>query len=243
LKNQVAIIQQQLDVIGPTTVNTTVNFNPAMTRNEMQELIDAVKPTLVYGVKVRFEFANGIYNLDGSLDFKNFKGYGEVEITAPSFSNVPTESLNVTLDSHAAVSPFFKFFDCTSRISVNGIAGYYATTGMPVNFNYGGVIIVNSTNVNFNQCYSLSDNSSGVGIYYDNSSGTIQYTYTNSGYTGIKATNMSRISINDCHSNSTLMPLYGIAALEGSEINLWDNNAPSGSVNNAITEDGGRIYS
>jgi len=243
LKNQVSVIQQQLDVIGATNVNTIVNFDSSMSSSQMQILIDAVKPTLVNGINIRFLFADGIYNLNNPLDFKNFKGYGNVEITASSWTNVPTETLNVTLDSHIVDSPIFRFFDCDSEISINGIAGYYGTAAMPMLNMNGGVLIKNSTNVNINQCFLYSDDNYGSGIYYSNSSGTIQYTYVNRGHIGINATNMSRISINNCPSNITNMPEYGISSIKGSEINLWDNISPSGTINNAITEDGGRIHS
>jgi len=244
LKNQVSLINQQLDKIGATDINTTVNIDPSMSTLEIQSLIDGIKPTLLNGIKVKFLFADGVYNITSPLDFRRFNGDGKVEITATSFSNIPTETLPVVLDSHSIETPVFRLFNCSCDIDINGLDVFYRTASVPSSlYNYGGIVAIGSSKVNINQCFVHTDTDHGSGIYYEKSGGIVNCTYTNRGKIGINATNMSRISINNSLSNDTAKPLYGIAASKGSVINLWDNNSPSGSNDNASTEDGGRIYS
>jgi len=245
LKNQVSLNEQQLNRIGVTYLNTTIEIDPSMSTADIQILIDNVKPNLINGVKIKFIFANGIYIITDSLNFNRFVGDGCVEITASSYGNTPTEVLPVIIDSHMVDIPVFKFIGCSCNIDVNGLDLFYNSIEIPLSpYGYAGVVIVNSTAVNFNQCFVHANNDDyGCGIHYKNSSGVVNFTYTNRGKIGINSSEMSRISINDCYSNDSYKPLYGIASLKGSEINLWDNNSPSGSVDNALTQDGGRIYS
>jgi len=241
IKNQIAVMQHQLDKIGITESNLIVNFEPTMSRAVMQDLINNVNPTLINGVTVNFIFADGTYILDGPLEFRRFNGDGQIEISSLSYSDIATESLSVKLDSSFVHLPILQFFNCDISIKIAGIEGFSSNPLNPSLYNNAGFVVVNSPRINIHQCYVHSNNSNDIGVCYFNSSGIIKHTYTNNGLYGISATDMSKISICDCYSNNSILPQYGIASLKGSEITLWDNNSPSGSVDNAKTEDGGRI--
>jgi len=243
LKNQVAIIQQQLDKIGAIDVNTTIHFTPSMSRNDMQVLIDNVRPTLINGVNVKFIFENGAYILDQPLVFRNFGGSGHIDISAINYEDTADENLAVALDSHSFGKPVFQIFDCSVEIQIAGLDCYYSVNQVPNVNEYGGIVIINSERVNIHQCYAHASNEYGSDIYYSNSSGIIRHTFTNKGACGITATNMSDISIFDCYSNDSMKPQYGISSQNGSEINLWDNKSPSGVIDDTLVGNGGRIYS
>jgi len=243
IKNQIAIIQQELQVIGATTSDLTIIFNPAMTRADMQVLIDQVKPNIVYQSKVHFIFEDGGYTLDAPLEFNRFNGDGTIEISSINYPTFPTEIYNVNIDSHSSKVPVFKINNCDIDISIKGLNCYYGSLPNPSNNNFGGIVVMNSKYTDISYCNIRSDDEYGNDIYYSKSSGIITSTFTNKGAFGILATNMSRISITDCYANDTTKPQYGIGSLNGSEINLWDNHSPSGIIDNAYYENGGRIYS
>jgi len=243
IRNQLANIEHELAKIGATDTNQTIHFTPTMSRDDMQTLIDDVKPTLVNGVNVKFVFDDGSYYINRPLEFRRFHGDGNIIISASSYTNTATTSLSVHLDSHSSICPIFKFIACDTDILVAGLDCYYSIHSMPSIGEYAGITIINSRNININNCFIHSSNNNGSGIFYGNSTGVIEHTYINRGNIGIQANDMSRISINDCYSENTALPNYGISATQGSEITLWDNNSPSGSFDNAITSNGGRIYS
>ena len=243
IKDQIALIQQQLSYIGATFEDKTIYLDPSMSCQDIQNEIDNIKPNLVNNATVKFIFHDGYYTIDETLVFRNFHGDGKIEILAANCLGVPSENLNVRLDSYSQKIPAIKIESSNIDFSIYGIECYYSLENDFATNLYGGIVIRNSNNIKIDNCYVYTINDNGYDIYYENSSGIIKNTFTNEGFVGIRATDMARVSIDNCFSNTSHNPQYGISANNGSEISLWNNNSPSGDVDNTLTENGGRIYS
>ena len=78
--------------------NTTVNLDNSMSASAINALI-AAQPKDLNGYTLTFQFADGTYTLDETLDFSGFRGGGTLRIYGNSSDNSlsTTKSVNLYL--------------------------------------------------------------------------------------------------------------------------------------------------
>ena len=77
--------------------NTTVNLDNSMSAATINALI-AAQPKDLNGYTLTFQFADGTYTLNETLDFSGFRGDGELKVFGNSSDNTMATSKSVNLD-------------------------------------------------------------------------------------------------------------------------------------------------
>ena len=214
--------------------NTTVNLDNSMSAATINALI-AAQPKDLNGYTLTFQFADGTYTLNETLDFSGFRGDGGVKVFGNSSDNTLATSKSVNLD--------FSGTDGLNGIEAyNNSATIYvyyirATVGCTSSHGYG-FSYVNCTDArSYSNSAFTSGTSYGRGFYA--ARGTAlhsEHDATTEFQIAWYLSMQSHCYLRDNGRGGTL-PIYGYYADGGSRVGRY-GTAPSAS-GSQYTENGG----
>ncbi|HPM74171.1 MAG TPA: hypothetical protein PLA71_00450 [Saccharofermentans sp.] len=150
-----------LSVASKLTENTTVNLNNSMTASEIQALINQ-QPKDLNGYILTFQFADGEYTIDSSLDFYGFLN-GFLIVQGNEGDNTLSTTKAVFLNgSSISGSPVLDFSWCTATIYT-----YYLKISCSDSSNAACIRYSTNSYQSPNYCYCLGSgksNSTSYGI-------------------------------------------------------------------------------
>lgn len=221
------------DILGRATSNT-ITFLTSMTRNDMQDLINAQEKYIERGHVLLFDFEAGTHDLGSAagLYFDGFCGPGTLRIGDPdgsvSVNTTQTSILNYTGGSHAITVAH-----CQCHADIRSIKITPVTTSI------AGIQVIRSASFVIRGCYVQGNGTAGCrGYYVVNSSGGIQTSSVNNVRWGIRVEQASLVTSNTNPSIGT-NPLYGLYC-EGVIIHKTSTQ-PTGSTANEWVTNGGII--
>jgi hypothetical protein len=219
--------------------NQTINLTSSMTRADIQAEIDKVQKYIPYSKTVTFQFGDGTYTLNNSLNFHGFYGGGTLRIkgnTSDGTSRYTTQSVVLDFDGQDSLALYLNRIQCFTEIFNLKILFNTNTT-----WRYG---------IYVNTCFNVS-------AYYS----YFVATSTNRGY-GVHAWNRSYVQVRECYVDGMsrglgsnyashifsydneytgTQPIYGLVAVNGGVISKYDTTQPTGSTANELVQTGGEI--
>ena len=220
--------------------NTTVNLDNSMSAATINALI-AAQPKNLDGYTLTFQFADGTYTLNDTLDFYNFYGGGYLNI----YGNASNNSLSTTKAVHLDFS------------GTDGLNGIYASnvSGVNLNVRYIKVSSANASNhaygISFDNCsnarcwynYVTASTAGSYGRGYYAARGTschVENCYITGFNIGFYMSYTSQCYIRDCDDSGT-QPYYGIYTNAGGRVGRY-GTYPTASSSNFIESGGAKIY-
>ncbi len=101
---------------------TVINLSPSMSASEIQAEIDAVERWMQGNPfpQITFQFADGTYGLDKTLDFSGFQGHGYINIQGNTGENVNSKHTNqaVFLDGSSHKGDVIYIADCYCLMNI-----------------------------------------------------------------------------------------------------------------------------
>ena len=229
----------QDDVSGQgLTEDTTVNFDSSMSSAEVQALIDA-QPKNLNGYTLTFQFANGAYTLDASLDFSDFYG-GNVYILGNSSDSGYGTTKSVHLNFSTLTSG-----DCISISNVANGRIYYLQITAPDTSNTDAISVQNGggwMDIRYNMLAGSGKTNSQACIFCAQAAQVYSFqNYVSNMPYGLRASSLGRIFSFDTDDTGTA-PNYGINANGGAVVaKQTGGTQPTGTISNEATNSGGVI--
>ena len=218
--------------------NTTVNLDNSMSAATINALI-AAQPKDLNGYNLTFQFADGTYTLNETLDFSGFRGDGVLYIYGNSSDN--------TLATNKSVNLNFSGTDGLNGITAYNNSAYlyvaYIRVTVGCTSNHGiGFSYVNCTNVvSWANSAFTSGTTYGRGFYA--ASGTALHSEkdaTTEFQIAWYLSMQSQCYLRDNGRGGTL-PIYGYYVDGGSRVGRY-GTAPSASGSQYVENSGGKIY-
>jgi len=229
---------QDITVIPETS--RAINFTSSQTASQIQADIDAVGKFIPEGVVITFQFADGTYSLDGSLNFFGFYGGGAILIYGnTSEGHGLSTSQNVHLNfNNDSTGIYVRGCKCrllqiyNIKCTVND-----SRTAIQI---FGGTVAFTQ----IRSCYLINtgkSSSNSRGCYVNEASNAyIQDTYFSNNHAGIQCNNNSRVGTQNCDETGT-DPNYGIVAGVNSTIGKVSGTVITGSIADESVANGGEI--
>lgn len=215
--------------------STSVYYIQSTTDTDIQELIDA-EPKNLNGKTLTFQFADGWYNLDSYLEFKDFIG-GSLQIYGNATDNVTAERKHVVICS-ADTNVLNIQYNCKTMIKYIRTVITSATMSTiaidVIGANTGGGVYWCSTYCNGLGTGLSFSNCPSIGAYYN---------YIRGGAYGIRAYGASHIVSGVGYSVEVEKPINGLTSV-ASTIYKASINQPTGiePAYDEVKVDGGQIY-
>ena len=225
------------DVTDIQTTTQTINFNNTMTRNDIQDLINAVPKYIKANNVVTFQFANGTYNLDSGLFFQGFYG-GQININGDTGQST---SLHTNQNVHLNFNNGSHGLRCINNTGLSQIV----IQNLKITTDDGliGIALENEGWGRIRYCYLLStgQTSSGTfGIWATRGfRANVYNTYVSNSYVGIFAQLSARIS-SESNDDTGTQPKYGLGAYRASVVGKGGTQ-PSGATADETIANGGLI--
>jgi len=229
---------QDFTVIPETS--RTINFTSSQTAAQIQTEINAVGKYISKGSDVIFQFANGTYSLDDTLNFVGFYGGGEIYIQGDTSQ---TDGLhtnhNVHLDFTGATLSL-------SAVNVDScILSMVYVRHLKITAEDGDICLSANAEVGLRVFYNYLINNaktSSSSIGYRSFGGcTTQFTgnYVSNNHYAISSNVNSKIYSNGNDDTGT-QPNYGLHASNNSVIGK-NGTQPSGATADELSNSGGEI--